>query len=144
MRTESKLHRPPVFAPSEFEERTIRFGGSRLRYLAGGAGEGLPVVLVHGLGGTALTWLGVAPELAAERRILVPDLLGHGRSEPADLPERTLDPYADAVVAVLEAEDAVPAVWVGHSLGGLVGLRAAVRTPDAVAGLVLAASAGIS
>jgi pimeloyl-ACP methyl ester carboxylesterase len=45
---------------------------------------------------------------------------------------------------VLEAEDAVPAPWVGHSLGGLVALRAAALRRDAVTGVVLAAAAGIS
>ena len=56
----------------------------------------------------------------------------------------TLDAFAEAVLAVLEHEDALPAPWVGHSLGGIVGLRAAVHRPDAVTGLVLAAAAGIS
>src|SRR2546425_1181489 len=56
----------------------------------------------------------------------------------------SLDPFAGAMLAVLEAEDALPAPWVGHSLGGLVGLRAAARRPEAITGLVLAAAAGIS
>ncbi|HXH98339.1 MAG TPA: alpha/beta hydrolase, partial [Gaiellaceae bacterium] len=42
------------------------------------------------------------------------------------------------------AEDALPAPWVGHSLGGLVALRATLRKPEAVLGIVLAAAAGIS
>ena len=131
MRTESKR------IWSSFEERRL----DGLRYFVGGSGP--PIVLVHGLGGMASNWRLVAPELAAERRVIVPDLPGHGGSAPlADA--QSIDPYADAVLAVAEAEDAVPAPWVGHSLGGLVGLRAALRRPDAVTGLVLAAGAGIS
>ena len=122
---------------SSFEER--RLDGSR--YYVGGAGP--PIVLVHGLGGMASNWRLVAPELARERRVLVPDLPGHGGSAPLAGAE-SLDPFADAVLAIVAAEDAVPAPWVGHSLGGLVGMRAAARRPDAVAGLVLAAAAGIS
>jgi pimeloyl-ACP methyl ester carboxylesterase len=122
---------------SSFEER--RLDGSR--YYVGGAGP--PIVLVHGLGGMASNWRLVAPELARERRVLVPDLPGHGGSAPLAGAE-SLDPFADAVLAIVAAEGAVPAPWVGHSLGGLVGMRAAARRPDAVAGLVLAAAAGIS
>jgi pimeloyl-ACP methyl ester carboxylesterase len=131
MRTESKR------TWSTFEER--RLGG--LRYFVGGAGP--PIVLVHGLGGMGSNWRLVAPELAADRRVIVPELPGHGGSAPLE-DVQNIDPYADAVLAVAEAEDALPAPWVGHSLGALVGLRAALRRPEAVSGLVLAAGAGIS
>jgi pimeloyl-ACP methyl ester carboxylesterase len=122
---------------SDFEERRL----DGLRYFVGGSGQ--PIVLVHGLGGMASNWRLVAPELAAERRVIVPELPGHGGSAPFDDVE-SLDPYADAVLAVADAEGAAPAPWVGHSLGALVGLRAALRRPEAVTGLVLAAAAGIS
>lgn len=123
-----------------FEERELEWRGTRLRYAVGG--DGAPLVLVHGLGGTIENWRALAPALAAAHRVLVPDLPGHGRSDP--LPEaRDLDPLADAVLATAEAEELQSAVWVGHSLGGVVSLRAAVRRPEAVRGIVLAAAAGI-
>jgi pimeloyl-ACP methyl ester carboxylesterase len=112
-----------------------------IRYLVGGAGPSL--VLVHGLGGAAGNWRLVAPALADAHRVIIPDLPGHGGSAPLS-GARDLDPFAESVLAVLEAEQALPAVWVGHSLGGLVGLRAAVLRPRAIRGLVLAAAAGIS
>jgi pimeloyl-ACP methyl ester carboxylesterase len=124
-----------------FEERRIRYRATTIRYLVGGSGA--PVALVHGLGGFAGNWRAIAPALAAERRVVVPELPGHGGSEPLRAAP-TLDPFAEAMLAVLEAEDALPAPWVGHSLGGLVGLRAAARRPEAITGLVLAAAAGIS
>jgi 3-oxoadipate enol-lactonase len=124
-----------------FADRAVRYRTARIRYLAAGAGPA--VVLVHGFGGAAANWRLIAPALALEHRVLVPELPGHGGSSP--LPAApTLDPYADAVFAVLEAEAALPAAWVGHSLGALVGLRAAIRRPEAVTGIVLAAGAGIS
>jgi 3-oxoadipate enol-lactonase len=122
---------------NSFEERRL----DGLRYFVGGSGP--PIVLVHGLGGMASNWRLVAPELAGERRVIVPELPGHGGSAPLE-EAQNIDPYADAVLAVVDAEDAAPAPWVGHSLGALVGLRAALRRPDAVTGLVLAAGAGIS
>jgi pimeloyl-ACP methyl ester carboxylesterase len=123
------------------EERRLRHAGVDLRYFTGGSGP--PLALVHGLGGMATNWLLVAPELAGERRLIVPDLPGHGGSEPLR-GASTLEPFAEAVLAILEVEEAVPAPWVGHSLGGLVALHAAVLRPDAVTGIVLAAAAGIT
>jgi pimeloyl-ACP methyl ester carboxylesterase len=124
-----------------FEERQVRYRTSRIRYLV--AGSGPPLVLVHGLGGAAANWRLVAPALAEERRVIVPELPGHGGSEPL-LAAPSLDPYAEALLSVLEHEEALPAPWVGHSLGGFVALRAAARRPEAVTGIVLAAAAGIS
>ena len=136
MATESKPDLP------EFEEREIHVdGGGRIRYFVGGSGP--PLVLVHGLGGMATNWRLVAPALAGERRVVIPDLPGHGASDPLQ-DARTLDPFADAALAVVAAEGAAPAPWVGHSMGGAVALHAAVREPDAVTGLVLANAAGIS
>lgn len=120
-----------------FEER--HFTG--LRYFVGGSGP--PILLIHGLGGLAANWRLIAPELASERRVVAPDLPGHGGSEPLR-EAATIDPFADAILALAAFEDALPAPWIGHSLGGLIALRAAVRRPDAVTGVVLAAGAGIS
>jgi pimeloyl-ACP methyl ester carboxylesterase len=122
---------------TDLDER--RFRG--LRYFTGGSGP--PLVLVHGLGGWAGNWLGVVPLLSG-RRLIVPELPGHGGSEPLGRRARNLDPFADALLDLLEHEEAAPVPWVGHSLGALVGVRAAVRRPDAVARLVLAAAPGIT
>jgi pimeloyl-ACP methyl ester carboxylesterase len=123
-----------------FEERELEWRGTRLRYAVGGDGE--PLVLVHGLGGTIENWRALAPPLAARHRVLVPDLPGHGRS--ALLPEaRDVDALAGAVLGIVDAEEMRSAVWIGHSLGGLVVLRTAALQPDAVRGIVLAAAAGI-
>jgi pimeloyl-ACP methyl ester carboxylesterase len=123
-----------------FDERELEWRETRLCYAIGG--DGPPLVLVHGLGGTIENWRALAPPLAARHRVLVPDLPGHGGSAP--LPEaRNVDALAEAVLGVADAEGVSDAVWIGHSLGGVVGLRAAAVRPDAVRGLVLAAAAGI-
>jgi pimeloyl-ACP methyl ester carboxylesterase len=127
-----------------FEDRELEWRGTRLSYAVGGlTHDGAPpLVLVHGLGGTIENWRALAPPLAARHRVVVPDLPGHGHS--ATLPEaRDLDALAEAVLAQLDAESVRDAVWVGHSLGGVVALRAVALRPETARGLVLAASAGI-
>ena len=120
-----------------FEERFAEARGCRLRYLVGGSGD--PVLLVHGLGGGAANWLALAPLLLPGRRLIVPELPGHGGSEP--LPAApSLNAYADRLALLLDE----PAAVVGHSLGGAIALRLAIRSPDLVQALVLAGSAGIS
>jgi pimeloyl-ACP methyl ester carboxylesterase len=123
-----------------FEQRELEWRGTRLGYAVGGDGPAL--VLVHGLGGTIENWRALAPPLAARHRVLVPDLPGHGSSGLLDEADH-VDALAEAVLAVAAVEGVGEAVWVGHSLGGVVALRAAALRPDAVRGLVLAAAAGI-
>jgi pimeloyl-ACP methyl ester carboxylesterase len=129
-----------VLSAKDFTERRAAVKGVRLRWFVGG--EGTSIALVHGLGGAASNWVEIAPVLAREHRVLVPDLPGHGGSSPlAALP--TLDPFADRLGLLIERERMAPAVLVGHSLGCVVALRLAVRRPELVRGIVLASAAGI-
>jgi pimeloyl-ACP methyl ester carboxylesterase len=120
-----------------FEERFAERCGLRTRYLV--AGEGEPLVLVHGLGGSAANWLALAPLLLPGRRVLVPELPGHGGSEALPAGSR-LNAFADSVASLLDGPSAV----VGHSLGGAIAVRLAIRRPELVRALVLAGAAGIS
>jgi pimeloyl-ACP methyl ester carboxylesterase len=123
------------------EERFAEVKGVRMRYFVGG--EGPPLVLVHGLGGAASNWTELVPLLARRHRLLVPDLPGHGGSSA--LPAVSgLEPFADRVALVAEREGMLPAPVVGHSLGGMIVLRLALRRPADVQAIVLAGSAGLS
>jgi pimeloyl-ACP methyl ester carboxylesterase len=126
-----------------FEELRPEIRGRRLRAYAGGPEGEEPLVLVHGLGGAAVNWTLLAPELARRRRVLALDLPGHGGSDP--LPAApSLAPFADRVGDLVEQEGFAGADFVGHSLGGLVSLRLAQRRPELVRSVVLAAAAGIT
>lgn len=122
-----------------FDERLQACRGARIRLFA--AGDGPPLLLIHGFGGAAWNFDELVPLLPG-RRLLVPDLPGHGGSDP--LPAPSLAAFADVLAELLTAEGVEQTDVLGHSLGGVVGLRLAVRHPQRVRRLILAAPAGIS
>jgi pimeloyl-ACP methyl ester carboxylesterase len=125
---------------SGLEPRTLAGAGGPVRYFAGGSGD--PLLLLHGLGGSAANWVELLPEVAARFRVLVLDLPGHAGSAPLPRGAGVTD-FAAVAADLLEAEDVPGALVAGHSFGGLVALRLAHRRPELVRGLLLAAPAGI-
>jgi abhydrolase domain-containing protein 6 len=124
------------------QERVVDLKSATLRYLVRD-GEGPTLVLVHGFGGAGSNWDALVPHLDPRRRLIVPDLPGHGRSSP--LPAVPgLGPFAERLALLLDREQAWPVVAIGHSMGALVALRLARQRPDGVAALVLAAAAGVN
>jgi pimeloyl-ACP methyl ester carboxylesterase len=123
-----------------FESRIAETGGVRTRYFVGG--EGPPLVVVHGLGGAAVNFTLLGPLLARHRRVLIPDLPGHGLSQPLTRAEGLTD-FAEHIGAVAELEEMFPAPLLGYSMGGVIALRLAVTRPDDVTALALVAAAGI-
>lgn len=100
-------------------------------------GEGEPVLLLHGIGGCADAFAGVAGLLAeGGYRTIAWDAPGYGAStDPADPPGA--DGYVGAVVALLEDLGAVPAHVVGVSWGGVIATCLAAHRPDCVRSLTL-------
>jgi len=97
-----------------------------------------PIVMVHGAfcGGWVFDDF-ARPFAAAGHQVLTPDLPGHGEAAGREtVVGRSMGDYARAVTAVAEQQSAPP-VLIGHSMGGLVSLMAAARTP--VAGVILLA-----
>src|SRR5919198_5844966 len=100
---------------AKLAERWLAVKGGRIRYFV--AGDGPPLVLVHGLGGSATNWCELVPLLAGTRRLIVPDLPGHGGSDALSA-VASLGAFAHRVGALAEHEHASPGPVVGHSLGG--------------------------
>ena len=122
------------------EERFHERRGLRIRLFTGG--EGPPLLLVHGYGGSAWNFAELVDRLPG-RRLIVPDLPGHADSAP--LPAATsLAGFADVLAAICEEEGIMQVDVVGHSMGGVVALRLAERRPELVRRVVLLAAAGIS
>jgi pimeloyl-ACP methyl ester carboxylesterase len=123
-----------------FEPRVASVDDVRTRYFVGG--QGPPLVVVHGLGGAAVNFTLLAPLLARRHRVLIPDLPGHGKTEPLERAD-DLTAYADHVAALAELEGMFPAPLIGYSMGGVIALRLAVSRPKSVTALALVAAAGI-
>lgn len=100
-------------------------------------GEGsLPLVLLHGLFGSARNFGAVQRELSRPRRSIALDLRNHG-SSPHD-PDMRYASMADDVVETLHDLDAMPALLLGHSMGGKAAMQVALNHPDSVARLIVA------
>jgi pimeloyl-ACP methyl ester carboxylesterase len=100
-------------------------------------------VLVHGTGGSWQSWLLNLGELARDRRVIAVDLPGFGGSDALDV-TLGMEVYADSVAALLAALRVDRAIAVGHSLGGLVALRLALRHPALLTALVVVNGGGVA
>ena len=101
-----------------------------------------PVVLIHGLQDSHISWRRVAETLGRDRRVLMPDLPGHGMSERPDV-GYDLPWYAHVMAAWLEVLGVVKVDLVGHSMGGGVAQMLLLESPTRIRRLVLAASGGL-
>jgi 3-oxoadipate enol-lactonase len=102
-------------------------------------GDGFPVVLIHGLAGDHTAWL---PQIAAFKdryRVIAMDNPGSGDSSPVDAP-CTTEELADTMLALMDNLGVEQAHVVGRSLGGLIGQHMALRAPERIRSLILAAS----
>jgi pimeloyl-ACP methyl ester carboxylesterase len=124
-------------------EREALVEGRRIRWLE--AGEGPPLVLVHGLRGDAGNWERVlAPLARGGHRVAALDLPGYGGSASPPRPA-SMDEQVRRLTAWLEQwAHGEPAVLVGNSMGGWLALRVALARPELVSRLVLLDSAGLS
>jgi pimeloyl-ACP methyl ester carboxylesterase len=96
-----------------------------------------PVVLIHGAGGSHLSWP-VQLRRMAGQRVLALDLPGHGKS--GGFAQQSIPAYADRLHEFLSGLGLPEAVLVGHSMGGAIALTVALKYPQHVTGLGLISS----
>lgn len=124
------------------DERYEEVGGYQVRYLE--AGSGPLLVLVHGLGGSAVVFRANIPVLAEHFRVLALDLPGHGHSEKPDDTGYEAEAGARFLADFVKAKSGgEPAALIGVSAGGLLCGLTASNYPELVSRLVLVDSAGL-
>lgn len=96
----------------------------------------VPVVVLHGLFGSAQNFASLQKQMAASGRVIALDLRNHGHSPHA--PVGSYAELAEDVLETLRARDALPCRLLGHSMGGKTAMAAALAAPDAVERLLVA------
>lgn len=119
--------------------RFITLDGVRIAYRTAGRTDGEPVLLIHAFASQSGSWETTAAALVANGyRVVAPDLRGHGRSQRTAT--YALDDFERDLTALLDALGLARVRLVGHSLGGHLALRLAMRMPERVSHLVIEAA----
>jgi pimeloyl-ACP methyl ester carboxylesterase len=122
----------------------VRIGDDEINYVDIGEGDDTPVVFVHGLGGQWQNFIENIPRVAAERRVLAPDLPGFGGSAMPANGEISIQGYGLVVQRFLKELGLEKVVLVGNSMGGFIAAEVTIRDPERVERLVLISAAGIT
>lgn len=130
---------------ARFPARQIELANQRvLSYLEadGAANDALPLVLLHGIGSGAASWVQQLEALGANRRVLTWDAPGYGMSTPVAPESPVASDYASVLTEWLDALHIERCVLVGHSLGAIIAGAFAAIHPQRVSGLLLLSPAG--
>jgi pimeloyl-ACP methyl ester carboxylesterase len=130
--------------PSLGEPKIFDYHGVRINYYE--AGQGPPVILLHGFGASAYSWRFLGPALARDHRVLTIDLKGFGLSAKPEDGKYAISDQADMVAEFIRTRDLRDLVVIGHSMGGGVTLMTYFKVrgddPARIKKLVLIDSAG--
>lgn len=122
-------------------ETQVLDASPNIAYIDEGSGD-QTILLVHGLASNAGFWRYNIEALSENYRVIAVDLPGYGKSEKGDLPYG-MGFYAQVLANFITQMDLDNVVYVGHSMGGQIGITLAINHPEMISELVLAAPAGI-
>lgn len=118
-------------------EATGRISGDGVELAFGyWPGRGAPVIAIHGLTASYISYIGVAEKLAGRRPLFALDLRGRGNSDKPDGPYGMAQ-HARDVAAALKAFAFGPSVVVGHSMGAFIATALADQNPELVSGIIM-------
>ncbi|MDE1168811.1 MAG: alpha/beta hydrolase [Pseudomonas sp.] len=120
---------------SRFAQRTLKLDGCQQAVRE--AGDGPVIVLLHGIGSGAASWLEVALQLSQGARVIAWDAPGYGDSTPLAPAAPTAEDYAARLLQTLDALNIERCVLVGHSLGAITAAAFSQLYPQRVNRLVL-------
>ncbi len=135
----------PGLPETDPELRTVGLGQVQLAFhdLPGfGTAGRFPVLLIHGSPGRAADFRSMADAMRGQRRILIPDLPGFGRSTRS-IPDYSIRSHADYLLQLLEKEHIQQVHVVGFSMGGGVALNLYDLAPDRIASITLLSAIGV-
>jgi pimeloyl-ACP methyl ester carboxylesterase len=118
-------------------EKLVTVYGQQLHYIE--AGEGLPMILLHGLGADSGSWLRCVEMFAGSHRVIALDMIGFGKSDKPFLPYRVAT-LVDFLNGFFEELDIDKAILIGNSLGGWTASLFELIYPEKVEALVLVAA----
>jgi pimeloyl-ACP methyl ester carboxylesterase len=118
---------------------TVALDGVGIHYVD--EGQGPPLVLIHGLGGSICNFRYNIPVLSQHLRVVAPDLKGFGYSERPAAGDYSPTAQARLVAELMDRLGIPRAAVLGHSMGGAIALRLAATWPEKVDRLILVASA---
>ena len=104
--------------PNREASRFVQAAG--LRWHVQIMGQGPPMLLLHGTGASTHTWRDVAPILARDFTLVMPDLPGHAFTGPIERARLSLPGIGKALAGLLKALDCAPEAVVGHSAGAAI------------------------
>ena len=127
----------PTGGPGRLRIRSVSTPIGRISTME--AGEGEPVILVHGLGATKASFLPTIGALVPSYRTIAIDLPGFGDSAKPLLAPYDARFFADSIVGLLDSLELDRAHIIGNSMGGRVAIELGLRAPERVGRLVLLA-----
>lgn len=124
----------PAIDPTAREFLTIE--GQQMGYLRAGVKGGPPLIMVHGWLSHAGVWVKTLETFASTHDCIAIDLLGHGFSDKPRNGDYSIAAQSRRVLAIADALGIQRFTWIGHSMGGQIGLYTAIHNPERLERLV--------